>query len=299
MPTEHAPTIQLLSTEQMATFVATGVLEFPAIIDDQVNAQAIDELKAILGTWGTPERPNAPTSGQPFGELYPAPSAIGSVIRHPIVAGALQSLVGPDPRFDHDFVHLRVAGDLSQQPLHADGIADVTTSFDVQAFYFPHDVEPGAGGTGFVPGTHLRRVHQADVARYRHMAGERTWSGPAGSVLIFHHGLWHRGMPNRSEHHRLMYKIRFNPTVPQVRRWDVSDLDDVQSTPDDHIFARFDPSRTAAWLRHREPWMSEGEHRLELVARTRLWRHLTGDESFDIDWYRTRIEGRLALDDAR
>ena len=49
-------------------------------------------------------------------------------------------------------------------------------------------------------------------------------------------------------------------------------------------------------LRHREPWMGEQDHRLELMARTRLWRYLTGDDAFDLDWYHTRLDGRASLE---
>ena len=42
--------------------------------------------------------------------------------------------------------------------------------------------------------------------------------------------------------------------------------------------------------------MGEQDHRLELVARTRLWRYLTGDDTTDLDWYLSRAEGRAAID---
>ena len=41
--------------------------------------------------------------------------------------------------------------------------------------------------------------------------------------------------------------------------------------------------------------MGEQDHRLEVIARAELWRYLTGDEGFDLDWYHTRIERRAAL----
>ncbi len=286
---------ELLTTLQMAEFVARGFLAFPAVVPDDLNREATEELGRILATWGTPDRPAAPGSGQPLDDLYPEPSAIGAVLRLPTVAGALESLLGPGPVFDHDFVHFKPAGDPLGQPLHQDAMVDPTTAFDVQLFYFPHDVEPGAGGTGFVPGTHLRRVHETDVGRYVHMAGERQWAGPAGSVLLFHQGLWHRGMPNPSERDRLMYKIRLNPTSPQVRRWATDDLDAVHNGPDDHVFARFRTDSVAAVLRHREPWFGEADYRLELANRARVWRYLTGDDHYDVDWYLTRTESRAAL----
>lgn len=287
--------MQLLTTREMATFVARGFLAFPAIIPDDLNQAASDELRQILATWGTPQRANAPRSGQPFAEVYPEPSALGAVLRHPRVAGAIRSLVGDAPVFDHDFVHLRPPRDPFAQHLHADAIIDPNVAFDIQVFYFPHEVAADGGGTGYVPGTHLRRVNETDVGRYRHVAGEQQWSGPAGSVLIFHHGLWHRGMENPGDTERLMYKIRLNPTTPQVRLWDTSDLDQVQSEPGDHIFATFDLSKIGMVLRTREPWLGESDYRLELTNRSKLWRYLCDDPDFDVDWYLTRIEGRAAL----
>jgi hypothetical protein len=286
-------TSDLLSTHEVATFVARGFLAFPGVIPDDLNAAAIDEFEQILATWGTPDRPFAPTSGAALREIYPEPSAVGAVLRHPAVNRIVDSLVGADAVFDHDFVHLRPAGDPTFQSLHADAAIEPSgTGFDIQIFYFPHEVAADGGGTGFVPGTHLRRVHETQVGRYRHMRGEQQWEGPAGSIVVFHQGLWHRGMANHGDVRRLMYKIRLNPVGPQRRLWDTSDLDELQSSPSDHIFATFDPAKTAMVLRHREPWMGEPDHRLELIARAGVWRELTGDESFDIDWYHSRLEGR-------
>jgi hypothetical protein len=285
----------LLSTTDVATFAARGFLALPGIVPDELNRAATAELGQIMATWGSADRPFAPSSGQRLADIYPEPSAIGAILRHPPVAGALRSLLGADPVFDHDFVHHKPAGDPFGQYLHQDAMVDPTVAFDVQLFYFPHEVEPGAGGTGFVPGTHLRRVHETDVGRYVHMAGEQQWAGPAGSVLLFHQGLWHRGMPNPSGADRLMYKIRLNPTAPQVRHWDTSDLDELQAGPDDHIFARFRFDSVAGILRHREPWMGEADHRLELANRAALWRYLSGDDRFDVDWYLTRSEARAGM----
>lgn len=285
----------LLTTAQVASFVARGFLPLPGIVPDELNVAASDELHKILSTWGSPDRPFAPASGQRLDEIYPEPSAIGAVLRHPTVAGALRSLLGPDPVFDHDFVHYKPANDPFGQYLHQDAMVDPSLAFDVQLFYFPHEVAPDGGGTGFVPGTHLRRVHETDVGRYKHMLGERQWTGPAGSVVLFHQGLWHRGMPNPSDAERLMYKIRLNPTVAQVRQWDTSDLDAMQNGPDDHVFAKFRFDSVAAVLRHREQWLGEADYRLELANRAALWRYLTGDDDFDVDWYLTRTEARVGL----
>ena len=69
----------------------------------------------------------------------------------------------------------------------------------------------------------------------------------------------------------------------------------MQNRPNDHIFATFDPERLGMTLRTRERWMGEQDYRLELIARTRLWRYLTGSPEFDLDWYHTRVEDRAGL----
>ena len=54
----------LLTTHEVATFVARGFLAFPAAIPDDLNAAAIHELDQVLATWGTPERPFAPSPAE-------------------------------------------------------------------------------------------------------------------------------------------------------------------------------------------------------------------------------------------
>ena len=133
-----------------------------------------------------------------------------------------------------------------------------------------------------------------DVARYQRLVGDEYFTGPAGTVLIFHQGLWHAGAPNHSDTQRVMGKLRLNPTERQLRLWDTSDLDD-RTAADDHMFARTDPHTVASQLRGNERWYEPSTQRLEIVQRSRLWRYLTGDDRFDVDWYLTRTERRAAL----
>jgi hypothetical protein len=295
----------LLTTTQMASFVARGFLRLDGVVPDDVNRQAMEELPRLFQSWLNELRPDAttasnddlslPRSGTVLADAYDADSAFGRLVRVPVVAGAISSLVGHRPVIDHHFVHLKQAGDLTAQGLHADAIIDPTTAFDIQLFWFPHSVAPGAGGTRFVPGSHLRRVNTDEISRYQHLMGEEYFTGEAGTVVIFHHGLWHAGAPNHSDQLRVMGKLRLNPTEPQVRLWDTSDLAE-RTDATDHIFARTERGTTSEMLRGSEPWYEPGSHRLELVKRAKLWRSLTGDATFDIDWYLTRTERRNTLE---
>lgn len=289
--TEHR-----LTTRQMAEFVANGVIRFDAIVPADINERVLDELRQLeaerLATTGM----KPPHTGTPLEECYPEPSVIGEYLRLPQIRGIIESFVGTNPKFDHDWTHHIRPHATYTQPLHVDAITDSDDlTFDVQLFWYPHDVAPGEGGTRFVPGTHLHRVRSSGLDRYQHIAGEQQFSGPAGTVVVFHHGLWHAGQPNPGDSDRWMHKVRLNPTVAQVRLWDTSDLDELQNPPSDHFFARMQRDSVANTFRSMQPWMGITDYRNEQVQRARLWRYLTGDDTYDVDYYLSRLEGRAAL----
>jgi hypothetical protein len=288
----------------MARFVAEGYLRFDALVPDDINRRVIAELQGVeveklkqaVGKETLAADSMVPRTLTPLSQCYPEPSVLGEMLRLPEVAGILTSLVGADPLYDHDFVHHLPPGSTWRQHLHVDAIVDSSApSFDVQLFYFPEEVAEGGGGTRFVPGSHLRRARAEGVSRYQHIVGERHFAGPAGTILIFHQGLWHAGVPNPGDRHRWMYKIRLNPRQPQVRLWNTEDLEAVHNAPDDHTFAHMRTDSVGHVLRAMQPWQQGHEARYELLQRARLWRYLTDDPAYDVDYYLTRIESRAGL----
>ena len=290
-----------LTTLEVAQFVADGFLRFDALVPDELNRRAVAELGVLAKTKiplalaipAAEDKLDRPASGTPLSQCYAPPSAVGELLRLPSIQGIIESLVGDDPLYDHDFVHLLPAGSGYTQHLHVDAIVDSPdATFDIQLFYFPEDVEEGGGGTRFVPGSHLRRVRAEDVARYQHLVGEQRFIGPAGTVLIFHHGLWHAGQANPGPKSRWMYKIRLNPRVRQTKLWNTDDFDAHHNDETDHRFATMRFDSVGQVLRKEHPWQQGHEARYELVKRARLWRYLSGDESYDVDYYLTRLEQR-------
>jgi hypothetical protein len=179
----------LLSSRQVAEFVANGVLRFDALVPDDLNERGIDEIRRLNAERFAPEGLEPPHTGTPLSGCYPEPSAIGEYLRLPAIQGIITSLVGPEPTFDHDWCHHIPAHSPTGQALHVDAITDSDDpTFDIQLFWFPHEVRAGEGGTRFVPGSHLRRVLPSGLDRYQHIAGEDRFVGPAGTVLVFHHG---------------------------------------------------------------------------------------------------------------
>lgn len=265
-------TRQLLTSVQVARFVAQGFLRLEAVVPQELNDDAIAALAGRI-----PEVPY----GTPLDTAFQEDTFVHRLLALPVVAGALESLVGPDPTVDHHAVHVREPHEGTAQALHADAIIDVRPdAFDVQLMYYPHEVTPDMGGTLSVPGSHLRRVNETDVGRVQNLRGQTRLTCPAGTVVLLHHGIWHSGRRNDTGRRRYMYKIRFNPTVPQVRLWDTSDL--------------HDPAVVAELNRY-FPWYEAATARLEIHNRVLLWRALTGDDAFDIDHWVTRVSNRPAL----
>jgi hypothetical protein len=277
-----APTAErvLLTSKEVATFVAHGYLRFDGVVPEALCEAALTEL----ASGGPPSpygasaaRPEARWPGRPLHELWRDSLALGPVLRLPRVAGAIDSLLGTGALYDHHYAHVIAPGQAWSQPWHADAILDTRAlAFDIQLLFFFHDTPREMGGTMLLPGSHLRRVNESDVGRYQNFRGQLASVCAAGTLIICHHGIWHCGQPNRTSRPRTMFKLRLGPAGRPLRTWDLADLDD--------------PAVTDI-LRHEHPWTGS-EARLEIVNRLKLWRHLTGNPTFDIDHWLTRMTDR-------
>jgi hypothetical protein len=272
----------LLTSKQMAAFVADGYLRFDALVPPAISQAVLGELKGggPPSSFGAPPTSPARTwAGSPLADRFRDWPALTSLLELPAVAGIVRSLLGPGPLYDHHYTHVIAPNQRWSQPWHADAILDPRrTSFDIQLFFFPHDTPREMGGTMVLPGSHLRRVNEAAIARYQNFAGQAPMVCPAGSLLVCHHGIWHCGQPNLTGRPRTMFKLRLGPAGPQRRTWDTADLDDPE-------IGRI-LSRDHRWYGH--------EVRLEIANRIRLWRALTGDARFDVDHWLTRLEADWA-----
>jgi hypothetical protein len=285
-----------LSTLQMARFAARGYLAFPAIIAPEIGEAYLEEVKART-------LPNV-AAGTPLSSAYPPESALHAFVTHREVAGVIESLVGPGSLVDHHFTHVAsspaamarrgAGGPADSQHWHQDSTIDTRAAFDIQLMWYPRAVTANMGGTRFLPGSHLRIVSEAAIGRYQNIVGQRHVVCPAGTVLVLHHGLWHGGGANRAARNRHMFKVRLNPTVPQVRLWNTADMpqDMNRQRP---IFYETRPRASDdlhAILCEPQPWFEADTARLEYINRVRFWRRLTGDDGFDADYWVSRLENQ-------
>lgn len=276
----------LLSSRQMASFVARGFLRFDALIEERINRDFLAQVE--LG------RTQSNPAGTRLSRCFPYGGPVKELVCLPAVRGIIDSLVGPDPFFDHQAYHLRNTDNQRSQHLHSDATIDARLHrFDVQLFYFPHEVTAEMGGTRFVPGSHLRVVSETSVARYQNVRGQIHVVCPAGTLIAAHHGLWHAAGYNRSNVRRVMFKLRLNPRVKQTRLWNTDDLDQRSlARRPAHLPGDDDPTDIQNILCSTEPWFEADGRRLEWVNRIVLWRALLGDESADAHYWLGRLENQ-------
>ena len=255
----------LLTSTEMAGFVADGFLRFDELVPNELN----DAVRAEM------ERGEIPrvASGQPLSDLWQE-QAIGQVIRLPKIQGIIQSLVGTGPLYDHHAVHTVQANNEHGQIWHADAIIDTRIHFDIQLFYFAHDTPREMGGTMFLPGSQYRRISESDIGRYQNFVGQMPMVCKAGTVAVAHHGIWHCAQPNLTGKIRHMFKLRLNPTVRQKLLWNTDDIQD---------------ERIPGLLSADHRWYGN-ESRIEVVNRIKMWRFLTDDEQYDVSYWMSRIE---------
>ena len=293
-------TLNLLTTSQVAEFAAKGCLRFDGLIGSDLNQEFLDLFAEDIGSddrYVNRVIPNC-RPGTYVSQAFPQDHPLSKILAQPVVAGTLKSLMGTNPIFDHHHVHMTFPNRNRVQTNHQDSTIDLRSkNFDIQMIYFPHEVNNKMGGTRYIPGTHLRTVHESQIARYQNIRGQIRVTCPAGTIIFFHHGIWHGGGKNTSDVPRIMYKLRLQPSGSQSLQWDTSDLTEERikswQRPIFHAFGKREEDDVPSKLMSHEPWF-DNTSRLEYMNRVRFWRTLLNDAELDIDYWLTRVENEPA-----
>ena len=278
----------------------TGCLRFDGLIDSDLNQEFLDLFAEDIGSddrYVNRVIPNC-KPGTYVSQAFPQDHPLSKILAQPVVAGTLKSLMGTNPIFDHHHVHMTFPNRSRVQTNHQDSTIDLRSkNFDIQMIYFPHEVNDKMGGTRYIPGTHLRTVHESQIARYQNIRGQIRVTCPAGTIIFFHHGIWHGGGKNTSDVPRIMYKLRLQPSGSQSLQWDTSDLTEERikswQRPIFHAFGKREEDDVPSKLMSDEPWF-DNTSRLEYMNRVRFWRTLLNDAELDIDYWLTRVENEPA-----
>ncbi len=241
----------LLTAAQMAQFACDGYLAFPGFVPKELNERIHADQEAGNGHWHKSD-------------------TIKELFEWAPVKGIVQSLVGENPPYDHSALHVVHAGQKEAQVWHADSIIDTRPfGFDIQAMYFSHDAPKEMGPTLILPGSHLRRVSNVSIGRYKNITGQKQLDGPAGTIAFLHQALWHCAQPNQLDKTRYMFKLRLRPGQEQRGLFNTDGYD----------------SKDVRDILHgvHHSWHGD-QGRAENVQRAKLWRYLCNDDSVDVSF---------------
>jgi hypothetical protein len=248
------PSSELLDVAEMIGFACDGLVRLDRVVPRELNERVLEELDTY--------------EGDGF-KYWESSEAIRAVFAVPKLAGAIRSLMGPDPVYNHSFVHVVPARHEQAQDWHADSVIDVRPlRFDVLVMYFPQTTPDEMGPTLVLPGSHLRSVRYGSIAHYRNIVGQKRLSCESGTVVVVHADIWHCAQPNHTDRRRYMFKMRLQLAAGREQRgWFDTEGHD---SPDvlEKIF------------RTHQPWYG-AEHREEQIQRAKLWRYLCGDDRVD------------------
>lgn len=201
----------LLTDEQMRRFITEGYLllktDFPKAFHDRLTEQ----LNKVYQE-----------EGNPGNNLLPRIRELRKVFDHPVVTGALESVLGPNY-----MLHAHRHGHFNATPKPGNWHKDSYWGYKRQrnhhpwwamVMYFPQDTPVELGPTGLMPGTHNYETRVFDT---ENPSGEALARGEAGTFLLIHYDIWHRATANTLGYPRFMLKFEFMRTAaPAAPSWD-------------------------------------------------------------------------------
>ena len=202
-----------LSDAELQRFLVDGYLVLRPELPEGFHHRVYDRLGTVI------ER-----AGNPYNNILPLVPELGRVFGHPLVAGALASILGDDYYLHmHRHCHIRAPGNEAQR-LHKDSLYNSRYAVDgnrrhhharwAMAFYYPQDTGEEMGPTAIVPRSQYLLQQQREE-------DEIHLTGAAGTVIIVHYDIWHRAAGTvRAARKRYMVKFLFTRmSDPEQPSW--------------------------------------------------------------------------------
>jgi len=187
-----------LTEAQMRHFVSHGYVVLKTDFSGEFHAAMSKRIQEVMAK-----------EGNPGNNILPRVPEVQEVFRHPVIRGALSSVLGPEYiMHPHRHCHFTEPG-RKVQSWHKDsywGYAKVRNHHPWWAmiFYYDHAVDEPLGPSGLLAGTQYYHNRNADEHEENvHLLGE------AGTFAMIHYDLWHRGNANVSDRTRSMLKFQF------------------------------------------------------------------------------------------
>lgn len=194
----------------MRQFIIEGYLVLKPTFEEGFHEGICEKLQKIFEEFGNPGN-----------NLLPRVPQLMEVWRHPVVHGALSSILGTDYYLHmHRHVHDNPP-DSGEQGMHKDSLHNSRFAADgtrrhhrtrwLMGMYYPQDTPVALGPTAIIPKSQYLNVDLPGD-------GEVAMTGDKGTVVLIHYDLRHRKMMNSSDQTRFMNKFLFTrmsePTAP-------------------------------------------------------------------------------------
>lgn len=215
----------LLTDDQIAQFITHGYVllqtDFPKEFHEHVVKKMAERIEH---------------EGNPGNNLVARVAEAQQIFDHPIIRGALTSVLGPNYMMHaHKHAHLRPGGEKPAMPMVNDQFVppDIRAGggwhkdnywnnektrthypWSAMIFYFPQGTTELMGATGIMPGSQNRYKLDYDTEVNVPVLGD------AGTFALINYDIWHRATANCSDIKRFMLKfLFFRLEAPQKPEW--------------------------------------------------------------------------------
>ncbi|PRP87179.1 phytanoyl-CoA dioxygenase [Planoprotostelium fungivorum] len=213
----------LLTDQQMSDFIVNGFLVLNTNLPPTFHDKICEKTRSLDTT---------AKDNNPGNNILPLVPELRQVFETPAVRGALTSVLGRDYIMHaHRYPHVNAPGHPPQK-IHRDSyygynhLRHHKTRW-AMVMYYPADTTLELGPTCIVPtsqyyscGNMLHRLPSDTLPSEWKAPQAKMVTCPAGSVVLIHYDLWHRGTPNKGNKLRYMFKFQFMRTkMPQQPSW--------------------------------------------------------------------------------
>jgi HEAT repeat protein len=199
----------LMDDDMMRDFIVNGYVNLKPEHPKSLHDAIYEKTTAVIEE-----------DGNPGNNLLPRIPEIQKIYDHPSVVGALTSILGPSyvmHAHRHPHVnppHSRGGGWHKDSYWGHKKVRDHHPRW-IMAMYYPQDTPIEIGPTGIIPGSQYfeTRVESLNIdPQGRALDPEGIGlpgCGEAGTIILIHFDLWHRGFPNQTDKTRYMMKFQF------------------------------------------------------------------------------------------
>lgn len=206
----------LLNDDQMRQFIAEGFLVLKTDFSEEFHQHLLEQLNQVYNE-----------EGNPGNNLLPRIPELQTVMDHPVITGALTSVLGPGYLL-HSHRHGHFNNSSKPGAWHKDSYWGYKRMRNhrpwwAMIMYFPQDTPLELGPTGVLPGS---QFHETRTFEQDEMSAEAKASGKAGTFALIHYDIWHRSTANLAGRERYMLKFEFMRTqAPATPSWNNREAD--------------------------------------------------------------------------